>query len=101
MVPEGFSVMILYLGQDRTGQGTGSGQPQRHCSTPQQLLHNFLVPARTLEGPEGEAAGGSVVEGHSDAPQVHGGAVLLLVVLPEDGALVHVRVLQEDHTQVR
>lgn len=35
-----------------------------------------------------------MVEGHSDAPQVHCGAILLLVVLPQDCTLIHVRVLQ-------
>lgn len=59
-----------------------------------ELLHHFLVPARPLERSEREAAGGGVVKRHADAPKVHRGAVLLLVVLPEDGALVHVWVLQ-------
>lgn len=35
-----------------------------------------------------------MVERHTDAPQVHRGAVLLLMVLPQDGALIHVGVLQ-------
>lgn len=63
---------------------------QRCCGG---FLHDFLVAARALEGPEGQAAGGGVVEGHPDAPQVHRGPVLLLVVLPEHRALIHVWVL--------
>lgn len=59
-----------------------------------RYLHDLLVPARSPEGDEGEAAGGSVVEGDADAPEVDGDAVGFLLWLAQDRSLVHVRVLQ-------
>lgn len=56
--------------------------------------HGLLVPAGSPEGDEGQAAGGSVVEGDANAPQVDGDAVGLLLRLAQDGSLVHVRVLE-------
>lgn len=56
--------------------------------------HGLLVPAGSPEGDEGQAAGGSVVEGDADAPQVDGDAIGLLLWLAQDGSLVHVRVLE-------
>lgn len=64
-------------------------------------VHDFLVPARPLEGSEGQAARGRVVEGHADAPEVNCGPVLLLVVLPQHGTLVHVWVLEDTHTHTQ
>ena len=60
--------------------------------------HDFLVPARPFKGPKREAAGGCVEEGDADAPQVHCGPVLLLVVLPQHSSLIHVWMLQHTHT---
>lgn len=94
MVPDGFSVMILYLRSRRQGQRSCTLSTLPVPSTSILLLHHFLVSAWPLEGPEGEAAGGGVVEGHSDAPQVYCGAILLLVVFPQDCTLIHVRMLQ-------
>lgn len=96
MVPDGFSVMILYLRSSRQGWRSCPLSIPPVPSTSILLLHHFLVSPWPLEGPEGEAASGSVVEGHSDAPQVYCGAILLLVVLPQDCTLIHVRMLQGD-----
>lgn len=57
-------------------------------------LHDLLVPAGSPEGDEGEAAGGSVVEGDTDAPEVHGDTERLLLRLAQHGSLVHVGVLR-------
>lgn len=77
-------------------RATSHGATSLRSSTqPSQLyLHDLLVPARSPEGNEGEAAGGSVVEGDADAPEIDGDAVRLLLRLPQDRSLVHVRVLQ-------
>lgn len=61
------------------------------------LLHDFFVPARPFERSEREAAGGGVVKRDADAPQIHRGAVFLLVVFSQHGSLVHVRVLRRKH----
>lgn len=79
-----------------------AGSEVMPLSTPQLssasslLLHHFLVSTRPLKGPEGQAAGGSVVEGHTDAPQIYCCSILLLVVFPQDCTLIHVRMLQRD-----
>ncbi len=57
-------------------------------------IHDFFVPARPFERSERQAAGGGVIKRDSDAPQIHRGSVFLLVVLPQHGSLVHVRMLQ-------
>lgn len=62
-----------------------------------ELSHDFFVPAWPFERSEGKAAGGGVVERDADAPQVHRGTVLLLVVFSQHSALVHVRVLHKRH----
>lgn len=99
MVPDGFSVMILYL------RGTNGWVTLMLSRLPRRLQlhlapsHDFFVPARSFKRPERKAAGGGVVKRDADAPQIHCGAVLLLVVFPQDGSLVHVRMLQREHTK--
>lgn len=56
-------------------------------------LHDLFVAAWAPVGHEGQGAGGCVVEGDPDAPEVHGDTVGLVLRLPQDGTLIHVRVL--------
>lgn len=99
MVPDGFSVMILYL------RGTNGCITLMLSCLPRRLQlhlapsHDFFVPARPFERPERKAASGGVVKRDADAPQIHRGTVLLLVVFPQDGSLVHVGMLHRKHTK--
>lgn len=93
-----------FLRDDLVPEDDKQSHKHSHMSTSTAslpVLHHFLIPARSFERSEGEAASGSVVEGHADAPQVHRGSVLLLMVFPQDSSLVHVGMLrrkQEDLT---
>lgn len=76
-------------------------QPQLPTHSWARHLHDLLVPAGSPEGQEGEAAGGSVVEGDPDAPEVHGDPKGLLLGLAQHGPLVDIGVLGGDRERGR
>lgn len=91
MAPVGFSVVILYLRSEaHTHAAVEPADPS--CESGGDS-HGLFVPAGSSVRHEGETPGGGVIERHADAPQVHAGAVRLLMRPTQHRTLVHVWVL--------
>lgn len=74
----------------------GPGREAGPGPCPRPTVHDLLVAPRPPKGDEGQAAGGCMVQGHPDAPEIHGHPERLLLGLAKHGPLVHVRVLPEN-----
>lgn len=67
--------------------------PMGRRGSPWTAVHDLLVAPGPAKWDEGQAAGGCVVQGHPDAPKIHGHPKSFLLGLAKHRPLVHVRVL--------
>lgn len=84
-------------GTTESEEDTQQGQcgDQSPCFPPRPAVHDLLVASGSTKGHERKAAGGCMVQGHPNAPKIHGHPECLLLGLPKHGPLIHVRVLPE------